>query len=143
MMQKSTDELLNELSSSKDIDNFMAENQTELLDITLSEYLRQLLEQYHLEKSKVFRRAKMTDNNYGYELFRDDTKKASRDKLIQICIGFPLTIEETQKVLRYGKVRPLYPRDQRDAYILFALKNQYDMDQLNDLLFEHNETIFE
>ena len=52
-------------------------------------------------------------------------------------------IEEAQEVLRYGKVRTLYPRDQRDAYVLFALKNGYDVDQLNDLLFEHNEKIFE
>ena len=114
-----------------------------MMDLSLSEYLRQLLEKYNLEKSDVFRRAKMTESNYGYELFRDDSKKASRDKLIQICVGFPLTIEETQEVLRYGKVGTLYPRDERDAYILFALKNGYDVAQLNDLLFTNGLKVFE
>lgn len=142
-MQKTTEMLMNELKSAKNPDNFVAENKAEMQDLSLSEYLRELLEKYGLEKSDVFRRARMADNNYGYELFRNDEKKASRDKLIRICIGFPLTIEESQKVLRCGKVRPLYPRDERDAYILFALKNGYDMAELNDLLYEHNQEIFE
>ena len=142
-MKKTIEQLMNEIQSASDIGDFVVENQNEMMDLTLSEYLRQLLAKYKIEKSVVFRRAKMTDSNYGYELFRDETKKASRDKLIQICLGFPLTIEEAQEVLRYGKVRTLYPRDQRDAYVLFALKNGYDVDQLNDLLFEHNEKIFE
>ena len=120
-MKKTTEQLMNEIQSASDIGDFVVENQNEMMDLTLSEYLRQLLAKYKIEKSVVFRRAKMTDSNYGYELFRDETKKASRDKLIQICLGFPLTIEEAQEVLRYGKVRTLYPRDQRDAYVLFAL----------------------
>ena len=142
-MSKSTEQLMNEIKNTSDIGDFLSKNQNEMMDLSLSEYLRQLLEKYNLEKSDVFRRAKMTESNYGYELFRDDSKKASRDKLIQICVGFPLTIEETQEVLRYGKVRTLYPRDERDAYILFALKNGYDVAQLNDLLFTNGLKVFE
>ena len=142
-MRKSTEQLMNELKNTTDIGDFLSKNQNEMLDLSLSEYLRQLLGKYNLEKSDVFRRAKMTESNYGYELFRDDSKKASRDKLIQICVGFPLTIEETQEVLRYGKVGTLYPRDERDAYILFALKNGYDVAQLNDLLFTNGLKVFE
>ena len=142
-MRKSTEQLMNELQNTTNIEDFVAENQNEMIVSSLSEYLRQLLNKYNLEKSDVFRRAKMTESNYGYELFRDDSKKASRDKLIQICVGFPLTIEEAQEVLRYGKVRTLYPRDERDAYILFALNNNYDMAQLNDLLFAKGLKVFE
>ena len=142
-MRKSTEQLMNELKNTTDIGDFLSKNQNEMMDLSLSEYLRQLLEKYNLEKSDVFRRAKMTESNYGYELFRKDSKKASRDKLIQICVGFPLTIEETQEVLRYGKVGTLYPRDERDAYILFALKNGYDVAQLNDLLFTNGLKVFE
>ena len=100
-MRKTTEELMAEIKSVKEIGAFVEQNQEELLDMSLSEYLRQLLDKYKLEKSAVFRRARMSDSNYGYELFRDDSKKASRDKLIQICFGFPLTIEEAQEVLRY------------------------------------------
>lgn len=140
-MRKTTEQLMNELKKTRNIIDFVVENQEEMSDMSLSEYLRQLLEKYQVEKSMIFRRAKMIENNYGYELFRDDTKKASRDKLIKICFGFPLTIEEAQEVLRRGNVRTLYPRDQRDAYVLFALKNGYSVDQLNDLLFENGKNI--
>jgi hypothetical protein len=142
-MQKSTEMLINELKTTDKIESFISENTEEIQELSLSEYLRKLLQKYNLEKSDVFKRAGMADTNYGYELFRNDVKKASRDKLIRICIGFPLSVEEAQKVLRYGKVRPLYPRDERDAYILFGLNKKYTLDELNDLLYEHNLEIFE
>ncbi len=142
-MQKTTEVLINELKSTGDVDKFINDNIEELNELSLSAYLRELLEKYGVDKSEVFRRAGMSDNTYGYELFRNDEKKASRDKLIRICVGFPLTIEETQKVLRYGKVRPLYPRDQRDAYILFALNRGFTLEELNDLLYEHKLELFE
>lgn len=142
-MQKSTEMLMNELKNTDEIANFVTENMDEIHEFSLSEYLKSLLQKYGLEKSDVFKRAEMTDTNYGYELFRSDAKKPSRDKLIRICIGFPLSIEETQNVLRYGKVRPLYPRDERDAYILFAINKNYTLGQLNDILYEHNLELFE
>ena len=142
-MQKSTEMLINEIKTTDRIESFISENTEEIQELSLSEYLRELLQKYNLEKSDVFKRAGMADTNYGYELFRNDVKKASRDKLIRICIGFPLSVEEAQKVLRYGKVRPLYPRDERDAYILFGLNKKYTLEELNDLLYEHNLDIFE
>jgi transcriptional regulator with XRE-family HTH domain len=142
-MQKTTEMLINEIKTTDSIDSFISENTEEIKELSLSEYLRKLLQKYDLEKSDVFKRAGMADSNYGYELFRNDEKKASRDKLIRICIGFPLNVEETQKVLQYGKVRPLYPRDERDAYILFGLNKKYTLDELNDLLYEHNLEIFD
>lgn len=142
-MQKSTEMLMNELKNTDEIADFVTENMDEIHEFSLSEYLKSLLQKYGIEKSDVFKRAEMTDTNYGYELFRSDTKKPSRDKLIRICIGFPLSIEETQNVLRYGKVRPLYPRDERDAYILFAINKNYTLGQLNDILYEHQLELFE
>lgn len=142
-MQKTTEVLINELKSIKNVHKFINENTEELQELSLSAVLRELLAKYGIDKSEVFRKAGMSDNTYGYELFRNDEKKASRDKLIRICIGFPLTVEETQKVLRCGKVRPLYPRDERDAYILFALHKGFSLDELNDLLYEHELELFE
>jgi hypothetical protein len=142
-MQKSTEMLINELKTTDKIESFVTENADEIYELSLSEYLRELLNKYGYDKSEVFKRSGMSDTNYGYELFRNDDKKASRDKLIRLCIGFPLSVDEAQKVLRYGKVRPLYPRDERDAYILFGLNKKYSLDEINDLLYEHNLALFE
>lgn len=142
-MQKSTEMLINELKTTDKIESFVTENADEIYELSLSEYLRELLNKYGYDKSEVFKRSGMSDTNYGYELFRNDDKKASRDRLIRLCIGFPLSVDEAQKVLRYGKVRPLYPRDERDAYILFGLNKKYSLDEINDLLYEHNLALFE
>lgn len=142
-MQKSTEMLINELKTTDKIESFVTENADEIYELSLSEYLRELLNKYGYDKSEVFKRSGMSDTNYGYELFRNDDKKASREKLIRLCIGFPLSVDEAQKVLRYGKVRPLYPRDERDAYILFGLNKKYSLDEINDLLYEHNLALFE
>lgn len=141
LSRKTTEELINEIKSAEDVDDFIEENRNELIDISLAEYLNSLLDKYNVSKSDVFKKAGMNDTNYGYEIFRGDKANVSRDKLIQICLGFPLTCDEAQKVLRLGRMSTLYPRVQRDAYIMFALKNGFDLYQLNDLLFEHGEKI--
>ena len=142
-IEKTTEELLNELETAENLDGFFEENQDELLKMGLSEYLNLLLKKYGLDKKAVFSRARMNDSNYGYEIFKNDRKHPSRDKLIRLCIGFPLTVDETEKALVIAKLRPLYPRDMRDACILFALHRGYDVDQVNDLLFEKGEKTLE
>lgn len=141
MLRKTTEELTNEIKSGKDIGQYLEENKDEMIDISLAEYLNELLDKYNLSKSEVLKTAGMSDNNYGYEIFRGVKKSVSRDKLIQLCFGFPLTCDETQMVLKLGKVGILYPRVQRDAYIMFALSNRYSILQLNDILFEHEEQV--
>ncbi len=140
-MKKTTEELKNEIINSKEISNYIKKNERELLNMSLSNYLKSMLEKYQTDKSKVLARAEMTANNYGYELFRDDTKKASRDKIIQICMGFPLTVEETQQALKYGHASALYPRDKRDSVIMFALAKQMTVSKLNEVLDEQKEKL--
>lgn len=141
-MQKTTEMLMNELITIDEIESFVSDNNEEILDLSLSDYLNELLAKYDFKQSDIFKRAGIT-TNYGYELFNGDKKKPSRDILIRLCIGFPLTIKEAQTVLRCGKVRQLYPRDERDAYVLFSLNKGYNLDQLNELLYDQNLELFE
>lgn len=140
---KTTEELTNEIKNVDDINKFKKINDNEFLDINLSDYLTGLLTKYSVDKSTVFKTAHMTDNNYGYEIFSGKKTNVSRDKLIHIAFGFPLTCEETNDMLILGKMRPLYPRDKRDALIMYALNNKYTIDKVNDLLFENKEKIIE
>lgn len=140
---KTTEELTNEIKYAVDINRFKQDNKKEFLDISLSEYLTQLLVKHNVDKSGVFKHAQMTESTYGYEIFNGKKSNVSRDKLIRICFGFPLTCEEADEVLLLGKMRPLYPRDKRDALIMYALNNKYTIDKVNDLLFENKEKIID
>lgn len=135
-MRKRTEELLNEIENCEQIKEYLADNGEEICRLSLSDHLRAMLQKYGVKKSELFRRAGQAGSNYGYELFRDDTKTPSRDILLAICLAFPMTIAETQTALRCAGLSVLYPRDARDAYILFALKNKLTVDELDELLEE-------
>ena len=66
-------------------------------------------------------------------------KHPSRDILLKLAFGFPLTVNETNHLLYYGNVGSLYPRFKRDAYIMFALHQKYTVIQTNEYLYAHNE----
>ena len=142
-MRKSTEELTNEIKSGTRIDSFLRVNRESFEDLSLAGYLQERLEAYGCSRREVLERADMTSTNYGYEMFHSDKKVAGRDKIIQICMGFPLNLEETQKALRCGNAGPLYPRRHRDAIIMMAIHRGYTVGQLNDLLYENQEkTLF-
>ena len=136
VFQKTTEELFNEIEEGASIPDYFSKNEREMTEISLSSCLRSLLAKYQVRKADLFRKAGLEGNNYGYEIFQSDKKTPSRDILLMLSLAFPLTVEETQRVLRYAGLAILYPRDARDAYVLFALKNQISVYELNALLHE-------
>lgn len=136
MKQKSTEELYHEIKNATDIEDFLTENQTQLLHNTLSEHLHMLLSQKKLNRAEVVR-GSLLDRAYVYQIFSGE-KKPSRDKLIALSFGLGLTDQETQKILKLSGNRELYARDARDALILYAIHHRKTIMQVNDLLFCHN-----
>jgi len=139
MEKKNTAKLQSELRHAKSVEEFVLENQEELQVKGVSGYLNELLITYDLEKSDVARRGGFV-GNYPYKIFNGE-KNGSRDKLVQIAFGFPLTVEETQQLLRLGGHSQLYVRNSRDAFLMFALEKGYDMQQANNLLYENKKEL--
>lgn len=70
-------------------------------------------------------------------------RNPSRDRLLCLCIGLSATVEETQKLLQYVGYAQLYPRNRRDAIVLYGLMHGQVLTEINDKLFEENEkTLF-
>lgn len=110
----------NNLVNAENIEDYLAENQELLLDLTLPEYLMLLLQQKKLKRADVWRDSGI-EKAYVYQIF-DGKKCPSRDKLIAIAFGLHLNSEETQRMLKLGGCSELYPRVARDAVILFAIQ---------------------
>lgn len=138
---KDTMTLQSELRHSEDVEQFMEANQSEFDLLSMAEYLNELLKKYKLEKSDVVKRGGFT-GTYLYRIF-DGTKNPSRDKLIQLALGFPLTVEETQKLLRLGGYAELYVRDSRDAFLMFGLEKKYELAEVNELLYKNQKKTIE
>ena len=105
--------------------------------VSLAEHLDALLDQKETSKAEVIYRARL-DTVYGYQIF-NGTRKPSRDKLLQLAFGFPLTYKETLTLLRIAGVYSLYVRRRRDSIIIFALNKGFSLEQLNELLEQEDE----
>ncbi len=136
-MNKRTAELMQMLNAEKTIENYLTSNTDELLNVSTGAYLNQLLTEYGKMKNDVVAGSGL-NQIYAYQIFAG-TKRPSRDKLIALIFGFPLELDDAQRLLRIGGVSELYPRIRRDSIVLFGLKNRLSVHELDDLLFEMGE----
>ncbi len=136
-VEKTTEELLNELQKTENFVEFIRENETEFEAVALTELLGQLLQKYQKSKKEVIHEAGL-DITYGYQIF-DGRKKPRRDKLLQLAFGFPLTVEETNKVFRAGGSSDLYIRCKRDMICMYCLQQGMTVDECNELLYKAGE----
>lgn len=141
MSEKDTKFLQEELRKSSNLDKFEEENSSELHALSVADYLNELLIKYDEKKAEIGKRANL-DEGYMYQIF-NGRRNAKRDKLLRLAFGFPLTLEETQRLLRLGGCGELYVRRKRDAYLMFALEKGYDVMQTNELLYEKGVEIIE
>lgn len=136
-MTSTTDQLTQILKSAESFDCFLEQTQSRQLNITLAEYFEYLFEQRQYKKSYIIRKA-LLDTYYAYQIFRGE-KRASRDKLIQIALAFPLTETETQLLLYLGGAQKLYIKNKRDSIILYALDKKLTIEHVSELLQQMGE----
>ncbi len=134
-MTNSTAAAENNLLKADNIQDFLAKNQENMLDLPFSEYLMLLLRQKDLKRADVVRDSGL-EKAYVYQIFNGE-KKPSRDKLIAIAFGLHLGSEETQRMLKLGGCSELYARVARDAVILFAIQRGMGIVAADDLLYSN------
>ena len=127
-----TSTLLRKLLSSSDIEQFMACHAGDMEVTSFHVYLNELCQAKGLVPEQVIKRAGI-ERTYGHQLF-NETRRPSRDKVIQLAFGLALDIEGTQKLLRAAQMSLLYPKIKRDAVILYCLKHQKDVLETQSVL---------
>ena len=136
-MRKATEELLNELKQAKVLGDFITENTQEFETLPLTELLAQMLERYNKTRIDVIKAARL-DFTYGYQIF-DGKKRPRREKLLQLAFGFPLSVEDTNRVLRAGGVNGLYVRNKRDVICMYCLHQGMTLEECNSYLYQMEE----
>lgn len=141
MVLKNTDDLLKELTSTSDLSTFLDENQDNFNNTQVCELLTDLFNKSGLTKAALAKKA-ATSEVYLYQIFSGG-RTPSRNRTLCLCIGMSCTLDETQKVLRESCLAQLYPKDRRDAIIIFGLSAGMTLSEVNDKLFtEGEETLF-
>ena len=138
---KTTEELENELCTAENILDYLERNTQEMQIDSFPTYLNQWLEQKKCSKADVVRASNLT-KAYVYQIFQG-RKHPSRDKVIALAFGLGLNGEETQLLLKQAGYGKLYPRDTRDALLLFAIQQGKDIITANELLYDYNVEVLE
>lgn len=135
-MKKTTDELLEQMKNSRNYAEYKEANKDAFISMKLDRALNVLLEEKKVKKAEVIRRSSI-ESHYAYQIFSGE-KTPTRDKVIMICIGFQLSPEETQNLLKITGYAPLYSKNERDNAILFGLTKGNNVITLNILLADMN-----
>lgn len=131
---KITEELTNQIISSNNLSDYISRNKENFLEISLSEYLKNIVKEKGLDEKEV-RKNSGIDNTYVYEIFNGKKKNVARDKLILISLSMGLDLKETQRLLKLGGKNELYSRNIRDSIIIFSICQKYDIEKTEELLF--------
>ena len=141
-MAKSTGDLWKDINSTDNIEKFLEKNKDNFINGSLGEYISYLLDEKKLTIARVARRGQMSAS-YLYKINENAKTEISRDRLLQICFGFGLTSQESQKLLRLGRAGELYPLVKRDSIIIFCLDKHIDIIECDKKLDEIGEKTLE
>lgn len=133
--EKTTEELLNEIKQTSEIQKFIERNDDAFLSKPLHEVLADIIEEKCLKKSDVVARSGL-NRIYAYQIL-SGKRVPSRDKLIALCFGLQLDLEATNKLLEQSGFSFLYAKNKRDSILIFAINSGKSVFSANELLFDN------
>ena len=134
---KDTNNLQQELMTAPDLDRFLSENQDNFLSGNILELLNALFQKRNISKAALAKQSGMSEV-YLHQVF-SGRRNPSRSRLLCLCFGLNATLEETQELLKQCGLAQLYPKNKRDAIVLYGILNGMDLYAVNDKLFAENE----
>lgn len=140
-MKKSTEELLNILKNTPNLDTYLSQENENVVTISLADYLRNLCITKNISAAQCIKHSGL-DRTYAYQIF-SGAKHPVRDKVLALCFGFSLSFEETQSLLKATGYPILYAKNKRDSAIIFALQRNCSLTDANELLFEMGMELIE
>ena len=133
-----TENVLKTLLAYDHIDSFLEDYVDSFTETTLKDYLNHLMTKYQLKQSTIIKDSQLGEP-FTRQLFSGIRSKPSRDKVLSLAIAMKITLEECQKLLRVAQVNELYPRNRRDAIIIFGLNKKLTVPEVNDVLYDMEE----
>jgi len=129
-----TGEFLRRLRKTSDIITFIKTNSEEMEEISFHDYINGLCTEKDILPARVIERAGI-ERTFGHQLF-NGRRNPSRDKVIQLALGFEMVYTEAQDLLQAARKNALYPKTKRDAVIIFALENKLSYTDVQTILHE-------
>lgn len=136
-----TEDLLKRLLDAQTPEEYL--DQGETFDRQLSDYLHALLDERDgMARADVYRAAKLNPT-FVYDMFQGKCLP-KRDNAIMLAFGLRCNLRETQRLLRLAGVSELWPKNRRDAIILWCVEQGRNLDECDEELWRLGEkTLFD
>lgn len=92
-----------------------------------------------LSTSTLIERSNLNKNTF--DNIKSKERQAGRDKILALCAAVKLPLNEVNRCLELGQAATLYPRNHRDAVIIYAINHQLSLIETNELLDSFGETL--
>lgn len=103
----------------------------------LSAWARDRMAASGMPRNDAIHRSRL-NQTFAYQILAG-TRRASRDKLLQLAFGMQLGIRDTSELLERGGACRLRPDCRRDLIVAYALHHGMGIEQCDDLLWAHGE----
>jgi len=133
-MEKTSNDLLQELNKIKKLDDFHKENKADITYPNAMKYLMAIASANGISKSDIIV-ASNIERTYCHHILSGD-KQPDRNKVIALAFAGKLNLEQTQYLLKYSCQRELYVRDERDCAIIFAINKGMNLVETEILLHD-------
>lgn len=141
MEEKNTGELYQELMEDPDLDSYLSGNRAYFQGRDPNVFLEDLYNRKDISKAALARKSGMSEV-YLHQVL-SGRRSPSRDRLLCLCIGLEVSMDETQELLKRAGHGQLYPKRRRDAIIAHGIIHHTPLDEINDALYVENEkTLF-
>ena len=139
--EKLTEDLLKRLLAASSPEEYFSQDET--LDLKLCDYLNELLAQRDgMKRADVIRTSKL-NSTFVYDIFGNKSLPG-RNRAIMLAFGLRCSLAETQRILRLAGVSLLWPKNRRDAIIIWCIQQGYTLDECDEELWRLKEsTLFD
>ena len=127
-----TDDLFMMLENTDDLMPHWQELREDMVAPTFSEYLSELIAERNIDASR-FGVVSLVSRSFAYQIL-SGTRVPSREIILRVSVAVGLTIDEAQRLLKLADRGILYPKVERDAVLIYCLKNNLDLYQTDELL---------
>ncbi len=134
-MQKDTTKIIEELGLCDDFKTFYDENKPYMVQESLSDMLKNLLENKGLKKADVIKASELSEI-YAYQIF-SGVRVPERGKLLCLAVAMQLNIDELQALLKCAGYPMLYVKLPFDSIVLYGICKKMSVVEINEMLYEY------
>lgn len=128
----STGDLFLMLENEKDILENWQELSRNMNAAPFHEYLCSMASDKNINVSELVVKA-LLSRSFAYQIFSGD-RIPSRDIILRIALVMEISLDETQRLLKLADRGALYPKNERDAVIIYGINNSSGLYKTDEAL---------